>query len=1363
MEHVESRLGCYPSTEGLLQLLTSLVTAAGCPSDVGQESEQTKPGRLRPGCTPYIEYVAYFVVPRALGSRKADDQLPFKTGVDSARLVARALEVVEAVLTRYAVPLSGSKATPFADELKHQQNLLGAATALLRLPELTKSLMLTPTESDMKAFVLDFDSKKTTVPFSDNAKAAVSLPRVKSPGYTILADILSTSDSELLRGLALVLTQDGGCEGVHKICGQRDFRYGVTLALFGDTAPSVATAKHKQDNVPSFLTQSLLRPLLPSIDVDGDLRGSMDAVYWRAKSIATSLRILGAAAAKEREFVLALGGVTTIIPALQFKSQMNVVQKKEVHLTSVRDALMQSTSPRYLPSVTQYLASISSNDVEDSEISGTALALLMYCSANSSASSILSALDAQSVSGELCFVRAVAERLTTSSKRTDRRDDADIVRVILDLLQSELSHVLLGFPHKSIDGLDAPGVVSLPHASKQNECFSVLLDRLSDDEFLTNPSSSAFASTGLEIIYNLMSSADDSALGRQRAAHLSDRLKARDFWNAGALRFLASRESGDPSLLESVVELGTGRLSKGAEIVLHGAAWFLNGLAIHCAQKVQLFSQDSLSAENQRLLSNLLDKKYHLLVNALNCVPLRNEESILAFPQSLLPLQNIVESCMYPMGGRHDHVVGNLLVNVEDLRKKLGQNDKDGSFASSATQGLTWAEDWNEYVQRDCAATHLSSATVNLIEAGLDFTNWTIQSGVLLHSPNELSSTRHLSLLILLDRMVDRLIEDGDERVAAMPSRLLKSASINLSTEVLLLVDRVLTTSRDQSHIAHFVHRIGLAAMSSLSRDGSNALSTADDEERSILLGSALVRLLEAESVEVQDNTQDLICAVAVAFADLSSRSVNVQGGNNTGHRYAEISRASRSILASLIGSLDTAGSGGTNSVVATLATSTSSSSTSKTTLRAIIQLIPTLDDNVCLLLEKMACSEGGANLLINAGVMDALSAAANSFNKMQGTQGPSLDTHGHHSFLASNLSLLRSLLASEALFDKERDGLRLAAQKLMVSYSSLIVSVCEAFPALGDTWLEIVQTLASAVWTKETSSNKVSFGAAMSGMVEPPALSRSLDKIAKYVIRLTMNLVEYPFPERLQPMLPPKLRVEAPPRVWWETVEQEYAANPPREDMTLPSPPTGLTFGWSLPAEDGIHDKYGPWTRQKYEACLAAARVVDASLTFIIERTCDGGAAALEVEVASVARGLCRLTDSSRAMSKRLRDIEEISKSKGNAMDIGAFDSHSKESMLTEVYCMEEICPIFGRCCEKLLVLGLKLFNRMKAANEESFRGLPSVPSREMQKFAELVLLALQHTRLATVGVAMRDSEGSEFSENVAKKLQDELTKIQK
>jgi hypothetical protein len=1233
--------------------------------------------------------------------------------------------------------------------------MLETASTLLRLPHLAKSLILTPTESGLKTAALDFESNRTTVTISNNTKLALSLPRLKSPGYTILADILSTTDSELLKALGLILTRDAGCSGVHSVCSQRDFSHSVAWALFGDTAPSVATAKYKYDNGQSFVRQALLRPLLPPIDVNGDLHRSTDSAHWRVKSIAISLRILGAVAVKEREFVQALGGVTTIVPALQFNPKMNVVHKKEVHLTSVRDALLQHSSIRFLPSVTQYLASISSDDIEDSQISGTALALLIYCSAQASASTILSALDGQSVAGELRFARDVAERLTISSKRTEHVVDSDIVRVILNLLQSELAHVLLGFPHKSIDGLDSPGVVSSPGAFEQHECLTVLLDLLGDDEFLTNPTSSSFASTGFEIIYNTISSIDESPMGRRQAQHLSTRLQARDFWNAGALRFIASRECGDPSLLGYANEERTERVLN-ADIIMHEAAWFLKGLAVHCETMMQRFTDDALSSQNQRLLGTLLDKEFHLLVNALDCIPLRNKDMILSFPQSLLPLQGLIDSCMLPIDGRHDYDASNMLVNVDALKSKLGKLGSLGSSDGTLAHAVAWAEEWNEYVKRDCAAAHLSSATIILIEAAIDYSNWIIKSGMLSAANHsiELSSARILSLLVLLDRMIDRLIDEGIGSITAMSNRLLRSASINLSTEVLLLVERLTCETRDRSHVAHFISRIGIATMSSLKRPVLQTVSTVDDEERSILLGSALLTLLETDDVEIPIQTQELICSVAVAFADLTCRTVCVPSAER---RQAMISMASRSILASLIGYLDNIGAGAMNPFIEMLSM-LNSSSASKTTIRDMVQLIPMMDENACLLLEKIACSAGGTKVLIKYGVMDALAAASITFNKMKWAPGFSQDEVGNR-FLASNLSLLRSLMASVSLTDQERDELRAQARKLLASYSSIIVRVAEAFPSQGVFWMEIVQTLALAMSTQDTRARQITFGASKLLMMESSPLSRGLEQLAECTVSLAMRIVEFPFPSRFQAMLPPKLRSQHTTSVWWDTVEQQHVAALAGEDMILPDPPTALTFGVSTFVGDPLPERERAWTRQKYEKCLSGALVVDATLSLAFDRACDNTSSALEINVGSLARGLCRYVDSVRAIAHRLHDIEVFLKSKGTAMD---YRAQSDEAVLLERDCLEAIFPVFGRCCEKILVLTDNLFEKMKKSHEESYRGLPSVPSREMTTFAEIFLLALQHSRLASVGESSGALDVSEFSKKVATKLQDTLAKFQ-
>ena len=98
MEYVESRNGSYPSTEGLLFLLSTLFSSVGSPPDLGSKH------RPRPGCSPYIEYVIDFVMQRIIGTKRNDDGLFFATPSDRCRLLSRALEVIDAVLYRYIVP-----------------------------------------------------------------------------------------------------------------------------------------------------------------------------------------------------------------------------------------------------------------------------------------------------------------------------------------------------------------------------------------------------------------------------------------------------------------------------------------------------------------------------------------------------------------------------------------------------------------------------------------------------------------------------------------------------------------------------------------------------------------------------------------------------------------------------------------------------------------------------------------------------------------------------------------------------------------------------------------------------------------------------------------------------------------------------------------------------------------------------------------------------------------------------------------------------------------------------------------------------------------------------------------------------------
>jgi hypothetical protein len=1340
MEHIESRDGSYPATEGLLQLLTSLVTSIGCPSDLGEASEQLKPGRLRPGATAYIEYILYFVIPRATRSEMSTDPLPFKTNADFFRLLTLSFGVVQAVLSRYTIPTSflckGSQ-----EALNHEAKLRANIEGLSTFPLLLNNLIKTASENETRYCALDFDKQQTLVPSVNNvAKSAASLPRVKSPGFTILADILSLVDTDLWSSILLVLSHSGGSEGIRSMCAKKDYEYGVTWALFVDTPPTLHSAKLKQNNGGSLVKQSLLRPLLPPLDVSLSNNWSMDVVHWRTQSVALSLQILVIAAAKEYEFIQAVGGVATTITALQFKPRINIVQRKEMNVTNVRNAIIHQVSPQRLPLVTQYIALSSADDAMDSEISSMSLALLCYSMTGVSNAALLTALNLQSENCRLKFVSCLAERLMLSSKRTQCSLDACILRTLLHLMNSDLSHVLLGLPTTSIHGYEQMRLLSAPYHNRHLDCFTVLLDRLADDDFLTGPTSAEFAAAGFRIIFKLVSTFEHHPLSKKKAEHLALRMKARDFFDVTALQLFATRESG-PSLLEAVACTAECHLSHESMNLMHGASWFLKALAAHFLHLTQVFGGDSLSSSNQRLLNHLLDKEYHLIVNAINCVPLACETKNLSFPRPLLPLQSVVETCLYPI----DNVGSSryMILDVKALTTKMKNipSSNDGLVSIA----LAWAEDWNSYVRREYTGYFLSFSISLLIEATLDFSHRTIESGILcsVETSQEMRLKQDFSILFLLDQMTERLFFDVDKEVGCMSDHLMRSVSICLCNEVLLLIDRMLGKRIESSYLTNFIDRIGIATLSSLKMSQTGVALTLEDEERSILLGFSFIKLCEAANLEFSDNTRKLICTVAASFAELSSRSIMK---SKTGPE-AKLTMTFRSIFSSLMIMLDNEETTPVNPVLISLKTTGIFKEEKKSPISGILHRLTELDKNACFLVEKIACVKGGANLLLEAGIMNTLDATISALGQLEPSEDISLIDNGKISFLTQLYSLFRTILASESLSRNQTEVLREKVRDTVLSFSAIFIPLCEAFPSYGDVWLEFVQTLAFALKRQEINQWDSFLRKSHTSQYGEPALPVNSNSLISCMIKLTLHLMEHPFPDRFQRnLLPHRLRSEVMQRNWWDAVEHEHHLKPFEGDIELRNPPTESRAAWSNKTI-GVVEK--AWTLRKYEACLAAGRVIDASLTVICELAREGVAVARKIDFSSLARGLCRLSDSLQGITKRLSESTSF------------LNTSLRKDITVEKKSLEDIALVHGQCCEKLLLLFEILFDLHMEFHDESPAMSKHMLEFNPKAYAEITQIVLQYTNIENSGISMGSSEQSDFSIKVARRLQEKALKI--
>jgi hypothetical protein len=403
LEHVEAQSGSYPATEGLLYLLSTLVSTSGCPSDLGSE------WRAQSGCAPYIEFVTDFVLPRAMGLKKMDSGLSFASPADKCRLISRSLEVLDAVLSRYVVPPPGAteQTIPSRDlqskpsngtlalsivttqntKSSHPPSLAEEIMVNLRttiqsaseetgLGPILNEIFVISTMNEMEEAVRDYRDELVdpypsdkcfnlasetfhmamsvpvtatptaiSAPMGHRSSTSVrGVPRAKSPGFSILSDILSSNGGSLFRMITEIVTENQNSKGIAVEYGEKSYEQLLAQAIFGEIAPifeNVKTAtgyKFQEKNstvsdpsINSALFQSMSRPLFPSVlhpigqdSCARELAVAHDAIFWREQSVAIAFRLLCAAAGREESFYRALQSSNieiNIVPVLRLPSQ----------------------------------------------------------------------------------------------------------------------------------------------------------------------------------------------------------------------------------------------------------------------------------------------------------------------------------------------------------------------------------------------------------------------------------------------------------------------------------------------------------------------------------------------------------------------------------------------------------------------------------------------------------------------------------------------------------------------------------------------------------------------------------------------------------------------------------------------------------------------------------------------------------------------------------------------------------------------------------------------------------------------------------------------------------------------------------
>ena len=1170
MEHVESQMGWYPSTEGCLEVISSLIQTAGCPSSLGQN------WRIRTGTAPYLEYVTDFVLPRALGTQGVS-KLPFRVPGDESRLVTKALHVIQAILVQYSVPSQALKRSA-VDNI---------SSAVLGMPSVNERWISNKNDDGLiddfenqtvsSSLVTPSSSQTSTGGSAQSASPMVvaaleHIPRAKSPGFVIMADLLSSSAASggILEALALVIAGSGGASGVHSIFGFTGDEMSLAYASFGPTVPDLSSAiEGAQEGGPTKSMQYFLKSFHPNIDnlvmddIDFD-RG----IFWRESSIQVALQILCAAAMREEAFFVAVTSSKTplkIVPTLRFqKIRYGSSNLKIVHVAPSRFSTLLFSSPdaQYLRgAIVEYIGYSAADEETDAQLSNAALCLAYFMLAK-----IRLQGGVQTLAGPekpRLLANAASVRLVTSARRSLTPWDTESTSLILNLILSELrtgtvtdgghAQVLLGLPSTTNGGNWMPDRPSYANA----DCFDAILEILHGVDYMASKEQSAVASQCFEILfrlYNLAGNADIRSL--RIAVYTAQRLRAVGFWTTNLFLFLSSRGS------EPLLNAGSLDLEVCNPDALHCCAWLLKGVACEINLLIG-FASRSLDAVDatvaalisprpvmcQQLLDLLFSGDEPLIINLVRNLPLENVT--MSSTSVVHPPDDALRKGIQSWPGPGEVASGYYMVNKKIVLKTVQSvSPKDQDVAAMEA----WIDEWNNVVARNCAASHLSSAVAMMIDA--------VSAGneafVSLGSSSTLTIVPPAVLVGLAALIVDRLLEGSNiPYPTGMDSSSYANATRSMSNAVLCLVDALLSFDKETwtinaIEILQLISLIAQAIAYSSIGDESEA-EAPTRYERTTVLANAMSALLRAiahdEPGLLLDYSDDLILA-GQALAKLASFEVSTVSPEST----SVVSILARNCLATMVEICSDHCEGQGTSFVTQLF--------NPLIVGRFSDLVSRIDLSICSLLDVVASQPGGADILVHARVLDAMESAASSYVRQETEMVAKIQQTGEYrqtkiqspDYLMSHLKLLTTLLASSRRSSSTQSMLAPSlpdhAIKILGYYKNTCHRLCLNFPFEADVLRAFLRCLVQAVfvalWNGSNQPRDALESFNVSSIPSFHDVFADLGFFDSTLLVLYRQLLEHPLPPSLLPEVPVSL--ESPPSATksgdWNSVVKLVSSN---------------------------------------------------------------------------------------------------------------------------------------------------------------------------------------------------------------------------
>lgn len=1105
MEYVEAATGVYPSTEGFLAMLKALIKSGICPYDLGSV------WRSRTGCTPYIEYVIDFILPRLTQSFQGFPLLPFRCSHDKLSLAVLACEVVKEALSTYVI----SNGTGNSYE-----NCLFNARKVLGMDNLANSVVTQPKlfEGPFDYFrdfglSLNEDVHSTRGPTQQLTNATIAsggpsgdftetskpgFPPTKSMGLSILSSVLSLTGATLFETLVLLFEDLAeSCPG----CTASD-AFSVASSLYVATPPSYLSSKDGNRTLSSpfsaYKTLETLRPSFSSPTV-------LTIERFEQKTKLAILQILCAALVRE-DALLSLNESTkrkiSVVPILGFQTKgqrYSNLTERDLHLTQLSKHI-ESVDRRSSFVLDLIACTSATGSVEDSFVqrASAATSVIFYIQRSLGSWRECDLLVRRRDGRNRLLARAFASQLICCSEMLPNEPASELIEAVLNTMLADLRkrgqstdislvQALLGLPGEKRPGLWSPG--NSRHREYQ-DCFDAILRLLERQCFERHVDHFFLGSMCYEIMYRLCS-LDGSLISNTNASYAAQRLRDVEFWPQNLRMGLMRAEEVD----RSSAALSLHRI--------HALSWILKGtsaeIGLLCGFETPLGRTNLFSRkidQYSRIMRCVFDIDF--LAKIMTVLPLEK----MPLDHSIsVPSEAFIRLSKFMIKGSPDVVDGYDLVDG----RKLCESANVPSGSDEERSLLRWSEEWNLHVMKECASAHMGKALHMLFGC----TSMSLKDGMV-------HGYESASWLQLLTVMLDRMSLHTAQRSLSFDSAFYTTATRNLALAVFMASELVRSSDTHDFPSIAYTCKLITRLIACSDEDRGNGPGRGRKAERTAILANSLailVGILPANQM-VEEDAEDFRKA-AIVLAGLAAE-------RPTGNPLSPECLASRACLMQIFRLF----SADQENFCRLVLTDSAGSYLGGLVVDDLIDIIRTLDGYIAGLLLVIANAKGGSELLIQRGILDALQSAAQKYNSEESAFLASTSTAGtYHSkeivtpgFFADHVRLMTSLLVVQ-----NDAGMNRASEisdrivSILHNYQTLIERLVSSFPIDGDKLRIVIQCIAQ-IQLSTTRNNTIISQFSVSATCSKQDVRYAIES---KIVELTMHMAENPVPTPLQRPLP--------------------------------------------------------------------------------------------------------------------------------------------------------------------------------------------------------------------------------------------------